>query len=397
MPLESSRDLALRIVRELAGAGYVAYWVGGCVRDQLLGLIPKDYDVATSAVPEVVLGLFRGSTLVGASFGVVLVPGGVEVATFRSEMNYEDGRRPEQVLFETEASRDALRRDFTINALYYDPLRDEVIDFVGGQADLQAGVIRAIGDARERFAEDHLRLLRAVRFSSRFRYEIEAGTFEALREMAPKIRRIAEERIHDEMRRVLTGPNLELAWRYLSSSGLWEALVPEAPRGERLAKLGGGISVGLGWAALLDGVADPREIFRRFRFSREEAYSCQDLLESERCFAELDEMSVAELKRFLRKLNLEEHFALHRATYGESSSLKSVMEMQRRWTSEELWPEPLLDGRDLIELGLVPGPEFGSLLRGLEDAQLEGRVQTREAAVELVLSQSGRDVHSEGR
>jgi len=395
MALESCSELARRIVRDLADAGHLAYWVGGCVRDQLLGLTPKDYDVATSAPPEVALQLFPGSTLVGESFGVVLVPGGVEVATFRSEMNYHDGRRPSHVQYETDPSLDAARRDFTINALYYDPLKDEVIDFTGGRNDIANRLVRAIGDPHERFAEDHLRLLRSVRFAARFDYRIEAVTLDALIAMAPQIRRIAPERLHDEMRRILTGPNLELAWHYLDISGLWKQLVPESNHGERLARLTGPVSVALGWAALIEGVTRPQDIYRRFRFSRQEAEGCQDLLENEQCFTRLEEMSVVSMKRFVRKSNFEEHLELHRASYGESVAFSALAAMRQQWSKDELWPPPLLNGEDLIGLGLEPGPAFRQILNALEDAQLEGRVQTREEAVRLALSQRRGDVHPE--
>lgn len=386
MTLESPRNLALHIVRNLTAAGYVAYWVGGCVRDQLLGLAPKDYDVATAAPPEVVLRLFAGATLVGASFGVVLVPGGVEVATFRSEMNYTDGRRPEHVSYETDPALDAARRDFTINALYYDPLTDKVIDFTGGQVDLAAGLIRAIGNPRERFAEDHLRLLRAVRFAARFRYTIEPATLDALREMAPLIRRIAGERLHDEMRRIFTGPNLDLAWTFLNTTGLWQQLVPDAPDGERLARLQGPVSAALGWAALLRQIEEPRKVFQAFRFSREEAEQCEDLLQCESWFHRASQLTTAELKRFIRRTNFSEHLDLHRATHGETPAYQHLRELQQQWSADQLFPAPLLNGEDLIALGLSPGPRFRQILNELEDAQLEDRIQTREEAVRLALA-----------
>ncbi len=386
MELEADRELATRIVERLQGAGYTAYWVGGCVRDQLMGRKPKDFDVATSAKPEVVLGLFPGAQLVGASFGVVLHGGGIEIATFRSEGNYRDGRRPEEIRYETEAALDATRRDFTINAIFYDPVSNETIDFVGGKSDLEAGVVRAIGDPHVRFGEDHLRLLRAVRFAARFRFALEAKTFAAMTEMASLIVKIAGERLHDEMRRILTGPNLDLAWKHLSESGLMRAMVPEAKAGFRLTSLSGAVSVSLGWAALLEGVEDANPVYRRFRFSEEEKHACADLLANEDRFRTLSQMSLSHLKRFLRRANINDHLELHRATHGETSAYRFASEMVASLGPEILFPAPLIDGRDLIALGLEPGPRFSQILKQVEDAQLEGRIQSKEEALRLAVA-----------
>jgi tRNA nucleotidyltransferase/poly(A) polymerase len=386
MELVAGRELATRIVERLQGAGHAAYWVGGCVRDQLMGLEPKDFDVATAARPEVVLGLFPCSQLVGASFGVVLHPGGIEIATFRSEGNYRDGRRPEEVRYETEAALDATRRDFTINAIFYDPVRDETIDFVNGKSDLAAGIVRAIGDAQLRFGEDHLRLLRAVRFAARFRFTIETQTFAAITAMAPLIVRIAGERLHDEMRRILTGPNLDLAWKHLSETGLLREMVPEAKAGFRITRLSGTVGVSLGWAALLEGVEDANPVYRRFRFSEEEKQHCADLLANEMQFRTLSQMSLSDLKRFLRRTNILDHLALHKATYGETNAYQFASGMLAQWGPDILFPSPLIDGRDLIALGLEPGPRFSQILKQVEDAQLEGRIQSKEEALRLAIA-----------
>lgn len=386
MALEASRELATRIVERLQGAGHTAYWVGGCVRDQLMGLEPKDFDVATSARPEAVLDLFPGAQLVGASFGVVLHQGGVEIATFRSEGEYRDGRRPDEIRYETEAALDATRRDFTINAVFYDPLQDEMIDFVGGKSDLESGVVRAIGDAHLRFGEDHLRLLRAVRFAARFRFAIEAQTFAAMTAMAPLIVKIAGERLHDEMRRILTGPNLDLAWRLLSETGLLRVMVPEAKAGLRTGRLSGTVSVSLGWAALLEGIENANPVYRRFRFSEEETQGCADLLANENRFRTLPQMSLSGLKRFLRRANINDHIALHQATFGETEAYRFASEMVANWGPEILFPSPLIDGRDLIALGLKPGPRFSQILEQVEDAQLEGRIQSKEEALSLAVA-----------
>lgn len=386
MALEAGRDLALRIVERLRNSGHVAYWVGGCVRDQLLGLEPKDFDVATSARPEKVLQLFPDSQLVGASFGVVLHDGGVEIATFRSEGDYRDGRRPEEVRYETEAALDATRRDFTINALFYDPLSDQVLDFVGGQPDLSAGIIRAIGDPQVRFGEDYLRLLRAVRFAARFRYAIEEQTLAAMIQMAPLILKIAGERLHDEMRRVLTGDHLDLAWKYLQETGLLRHLVPEARAGARLVRLQGPVGVTLGWAALLEGTEDARPVYRRFRFSDREKLGCADLLASEAPFLAIHQLTTSELKRFLRRPHIEDHLELHRATYGKTAAYQFAVGKLSEWGPEDLRPKPLIDGRDLIALGLETGPRFREILTKVEDAQLEGLLKSREEALRLAVS-----------
>ncbi len=404
MALESGRELARRIAVTLQSSGYVAYWVGGCVRDEILGLVPKDYDVASSAVPEQILSLFPDAELIGASFGVVQVRdrktgGVVEVATFRSESNYRDGRHPEQVRYEKDASLDASRRDFTINALFYDPVRDEVIDFVDGREDLKAGLVRAIGEARDRFGEDHLRLLRAVRFAVRFGYEIERKTLEAVREMAPKITRVAGERLHAELSLILTAANRGAALQLLRDTGLLRALFPEllAGQGERLGFLRGTVSMPLAWAALLEGVSDGAAVVRRFRFSRVEADLCLGLLGAELQFERVSEMPVAELKRFLRVPNFAEHLELYRATRqarGERlDTYDQIVLLRAKWTEEELRPAALLSGDDLLELGLEPGPRFREMLNAVEDAQLEGRIQTRSEAIELVLAQGSGNVH----
>lgn len=404
MPLEIGRELALRIVETLQAAGYRAYWVGGCVRDQILRQPPKDYDVASSAIPEQILRLFPDAEVIGASFGVVQVRdattgGVVEVATFRSERSYRDGRHPEQVRYETDARLDAARRDFTINALFYDPVKDEVIDFVGGRDDLKAGIVRAIGDPRERFEEDQLRLLRAVRFAARFGYKIEAKTMKALQDLAPKITRIAGERLHDEMSLILTGANVGIALHLLRETGLLAALLPELPagRGVRLTLLREPVSMPLAWAAVLEGVSDAAVLLRRFRFSHTEAEQCLGLLKGESKFDRVQEMPVAELKRFLRVPNFAEHLDLHRASRiaagKDLATFDHLNGLLARWTVNDLRPITLLNGADLLQLGLTPGPRFREILTQIEDAQLEGRITTKSEAIALALSQSGSDVH----
>ncbi len=377
---------AREIVQQLVAAGHSAFWVGGCVRDFLLGLVPKDYDVATSAHPEQVLALFPGSELVGAHFGVVLLPGGMEVATYRSEKNYEDGRHPGDVRFEKDPELDAARRDFTINALYYDPLREEVYDFTGGRKDLEQGIIRAIGDPPLRFREDHLRLLRAIRFAARFGYTIEPQTLEAMNQSAASIRRIAAERIHDEMRLILRGPNLDLVWQYLEKTTLWRQLVPQAPAGGRLARLRPPSSTALGWAALLEGHPSPQTVFEDYRFSQEERTHCRQLLETEPLLGSASGLPLPQLKRLVRGPLFREQMELHRATYGESPVWLYLLDRSSAWSHEELWPSPLLDGRDLIAQGLTPGPSFSTILERIENAQLAGEISTREEALKLAFA-----------
>jgi tRNA nucleotidyltransferase/poly(A) polymerase len=386
MALESQRESAHQVVQTLQQSNHLAYWVGGCVRDQLMGLEPKDFDVATSAHPQQVLGLFPGSALVGASFGVVLLPGGIEIATFRSESQYTDGRRPSQVQYETDPALDASRRDFTINALFFDPIRNQLFDFVGGEADLKAGLVRAIGNPIDRFAEDHLRLLRAIRFAARFGFRIEPLTFAAMEQQAASLQRISGERIHDEMRHILTGPNLAQAEALLRQSRLLEQIIPAPCLGQRLAGLQPPASLPLAWAALLEKVENPREVYRRFRFSDQEATLCQDLLEHEATIESLPSATLPTLKRFLRKANIYDHIALHRATYGNTATTAFLDAQLTRWSTQDLWPTPLVDGKDLIALDLAPGPRFREILHRIEDAQLNGEISTREQAIALAFS-----------
>lgn len=383
MPAPTPIEEARQAVARLTDAGHVAYWVGGCVRDFLLGREPKDFDIATAACPDAVLALFPGSQLVGAHFGVVLLPNGIEVATFRSEGQYSDGRHPSEVRFETDPRLDAARRDFTINALYFDPLREQVLDFVGGRADLSAGIIRAIGNPAARFAEDHLRLLRAVRFAARFDYTIEPNTLAAMQSAAPRLPRISGERILAEMNRMLAGPNLPTVWRYLWEAGLWRSLAPESPAGGRLARLRAPVSAALGWAALLEAHPHPQTVYRLCRFSATLRAHCADLLQHEAMLASAPALSIPALKRLLRQPTFPEHLELHRATHGESTAWQFLVDAERRWQPADLWPAPLLTGADLIALGLPPGPLFRQILEQLEDAQLDRRITTREAALAL--------------
>jgi tRNA nucleotidyltransferase/poly(A) polymerase len=427
-----AEELARNIVAELRARGRLAWLVGGCVRDSLLGQPPKDYDVATDARPEEVLGIWPGSQQVGAKFGVVLVTRGgatVEVVTFRSEQAYQDGRHPDEVRFETDPRKDAFRRDFTINALLRDPFTGEVIDYVGGRADLEAGVIRAIGDPAARFEEDHLRMLRAVRFAARFGFVIEPATMAAIRQRHADIGRISAERIREELNRILTEGGARRGFELLDETGLLVDILPEVaamkgvrqppefhPEGDvwthTLIMLEGlsHPSVTLALGVLLHDVGKPptfriadrirfdghveagvklaAAILGRLRYSNEEVEQVLALVANHMRFSNVHEMRESKLKRFLRLPGFDEHLALHRldclSSHGGLANYEFARERLQQAEPEQLRPPRLLTGNDLIAAGYKPGPEFSKLLEMVEDAQLEGRVQTREEALELI-------------
>jgi poly(A) polymerase len=426
--------LANDIIVALRRSGWKALLVGGCVRDRLLGIEPKDYDVATDARPDELLRILPRSQPVGAHFGVVLVPGQdaqVEVATFRSEGQYSDGRRPDAVQFVTEPAEDARRRDFTINGLFEDPLSGEILDTVGGQADLQAGVIRAIGDAATRFQEDHLRMLRAVRFAARLGFEIETGTLAAIRQEALQIHKISAERIREELIRILTQGHAHRGVALLDESGLLEQVLPEIkafhgvqqppefhPEGdvwthvmlmlEHMREPEPALALGV----LLHDVAKPatfrvadrirfdghaelgaemtRQILARLKFSNDEIDQAALLVENHMKFKDVRKMRLSTLKRFLRLPHFEQHMELHRldclASNGRTDSYDFVREKQAEFGVEQLRPPRLLNGMDLIRAGFQPGPLFGQALELVESAQLEGEVKTAEEALELARS-----------
>jgi len=409
----ASESLAIAVVKQLRGHGHKVYLVGGCVRDRLLRTRPKDFDIATDASPSQLANYFPGAQLVGAHFGVVLVRDGVaqvEVATFRSDGAYSDGRRPDQVRFESEPSLDAQRRDFTINALMEDPISGEILDYVGGRADLTSKTVRAIGDATRRFEEDHLRMLRAVRFAARLGFTIEEKTRQAITQRAKFVRTVSAERVRDELARILTEGGASRGIQLLDELGLLALLLPEVkafqrveqppefhPEGDvwthvllMLEKMGSASS-SLALGVLLHDVGKPRtfrradrirfdghaevgaematEILQRFRFSKDE----------------VEQMRPSTLKRFLRLAHFEEHLELHRldclASNGRSESYEFVKEKLSELSSEALRPERLISGRDLIAAGYSPGPEFAAALEAVETAQLEGEIQTRAEAL----------------
>jgi poly(A) polymerase len=426
-------DPAYSVAARLRAAGHAAYFVGGCVRDLLLGRTPKDYDVSTDATPEEVVRLFPCANRVGAHFGVVLVREGeaqVEVATFRSDHAYRDGRHPEGVEFQRDPREDVLRRDFTINALMMDPLSGEVIDHVGGRADLERGLIRAIGDAAARFEEDHLRMLRAVRFAARFGFAIEGATLAAIGQRHASILRVSAERIRDELVSILTEGGARQGFELLDASGLLSDVLPEVaamkgveqppeyhPEGDvwthTLMMLGGlaaGVPAALAWGVLLHDVGKPGtfriadrirfdghvelgveiagRILRRLRVSNADSEQALALVAQHMRFRDVHRMRQSTLKRFLRMERFDDHLELHRldclASHGDLSNYELVRDKLARATPEALKPPPLVNGDDLVALGYRPGPVFGEILRAVEDAQLEGAVGSREQALEMI-------------
>lgn len=416
---------AARIVARLREHGHEAYLVGGCVRDLLLGRLPSDYDVATAAPPEAVLGLFPAATTVGAHFGVALVEG-VEVATFRSESQYGDGRHPERVEFSAGAREDALRRDFTINALFLDPVSGEVLDFTGGREDLRAGLVRAIGNPEERFREDHLRLLRAVRFAARLGFQVERGTLAAIRRLSGLALEVSAERARDELVRILTEGAARRGFELLEDTGLLAQLLPEVAAFRGVAQPPEFHPEGDVWnhvILMLDGLREPSPalalgvllhdvgkpgtfrqadrirfdghvelgrtmaaaILDRLRFSNEDKQRVDALIAHHMRFKDVGKMRESTVKRFLRLPHFEEHLELHRLdSLSSHRHLENYEFMRGRWQAtptEALHPPPLVTGDDLIAAGFRPGPRFKSALAAAEDAQLDGRAETREAAL----------------
>ena len=442
------RDFANSIVQALRQRGFQAYLVGGCVRDLLLGREPKDYDVATDATPKQVMSILPETYAVGAQFGVVLVPApgrdvasndsvegsshghAVEVATFRSDLGYSDGRHPDDVRFTQNPREDVARRDFTINGMLLDPVCGEVLDFVGGREDLKQGIIRAISDPDLRFGEDKLRMLRAVRFAARFGYTIEPATFAAIQRLAPQIQVVSRERVRDELTRMLTEGRPRQAFLLLDQSGLLQYVLPEIsamkgvqqppefhPEGDvfvhtllLLENLPQPCPLTLAWGALLHDVGKPptfrvaerirfdnhvevgvkmaEEICRRLRFSGDDTAQILALVANHMRFTHATRMSESTLKKFLRMPAFAEHLALHRAdclaSHGNLSTYEFVRHKREEIPPATMRPTPLVTGDDLIAAGHVPGPKFREILNAVEDAQLEGRLSSRDAALEFV-------------
>jgi poly(A) polymerase len=433
------RELAASICRELHASGFKAYLVGGCVRDLVLGREPEDYDVATDAHPDRVQELFPSSVDVGARFGVILVVedgAQVEVATFRSDVGYSDGRHPDRVEYSTSPEEDVRRRDFTINGLMQDMETQEILDFVGGREDLRQGMVRAIGTPEVRFREDRLRIVRAVRFAARFGYIIEPATFRAIVAAAPHVTEVSAERLRDEITKLLTEGAARRAFELLDATGLLQACLPEIaamkgvaqppefhPEGDvwvhtllMLENLPPRPPATLAWAVLLHDVGKPptfksaqetgdrirfdghaeigarmaAAICRRLRFSIDDTEQIEALVANHLRFKDVFQMRPATLKRFARLPRFEEeHLELHRldclASHGNLDAYEFVRRFLRETPPEEVRPPRLLTGEDLKAMGFSPGPRFKEILHAIEEGQLEGKLIRREDAVDFVL------------
>ncbi len=441
-----SKAFAISIVRALRENKHQAYLVGGCVRDLLLGCEPADFDVTTSATPDEVMRIFPETYAVGAQFGVVLVPdprekdSTVEVATFRSDIGYSDGRHPDEVRFSKTPQDDVARRDFTINGLLLDPiaedgnvrepLTDGILDFVGGRKDLEAKLVRTIGEPEKRFAEDKLRMLRGVRFAARLGYAIEPATFAAMKKLAPQIHQVSRERVRDELTLMLTEGHAKQAFQLLDESGLLHEVLPEIeamkgvaqppqfhPEGDvfvhtlmLLEKLPHPCSATLAWGALLHDVGKPptfrvapdrirfdghvdigvkmaEEICRRLRFSGSDTEQIVALVKNHMRFGSVQQMKESTFKKFVRMPLFDEHLQLHRLDAESSNKILDFYnfthEKMAAMSPEVMRPAPLLNGEDLIAAGYAPGPRFKEILSAVEDAQLEGRLQSKEGALEF--------------
>ena len=464
MRAQALKNHALSVVSRLRERGHQAFLVGGCVRDLLLGREPADYDISTDATPAEVTRIFPETYAVGVQFGVVLVPvstqdqetgeaelpadplsqecepnppsgnhsraGVVEVATFRSDIGYADGRHPDQVCFSKDPREDVARRDFTINGLLLDPLKNEILDFVGGQNDLKAGVVRSIGDPALRFEEDKLRMLRAVRFAARFEYTIDPETFLAIQKSSHRIHQVSRERVRDELSKMLIEGQARPAFLLLDESGLLKELLPEVsamkgveqprqfhPEGDvfvhtllLLQNLPRPCPVTLAWGALLHDVGKPptfritdrirfdghvevgvkmaEQICRRFRFSNEETQQILALVKHHMRFGDAQRMKESTLKKFMRLPRFQEHLELHRldcqSSHGDLTSYTFVRERLANTPQETMRPKPLVTGNDLIAAGYTPGPRFKEILSAVEDSQLEGQLQNKDDALEFV-------------
>ena len=425
---------ARAIAQRLREAGHIAYFAGGCVRDAIRGVPPKDFDIATDARPEQVQKIFKRTYAVGAHFGVIVVLEDgvqVEVATFRSDGAYIDGRHPQGVTFAT-PEEDASRRDFTINGMFLDPATNEVIDFVGGRADLAARSIRAIGDAGQRFAEDRLRMLRAVRFATTLGFEIEAATWEALRKSAPSITEISAERIREELVRIFMSPHRVRGWDLLYASGLMRVVLPELeelkgceqppqfhPEGDvfthtriMLELLPPDVSLPLVCSVLFHDIGKPptfsvdetgrirfnghdrigaemtEALMQRLRFSRAEIDATVEAVRQHMVFKDVPNMRVAKLKRFMARPTFADELELHRVDCASSHAMldnyEFLLQKREEFANEPIIPPPFVRGEDLIALGLRPGPRFGEILEAVETRQLEGGFKDREEALAWV-------------
>ena len=472
-----SKSFAITIVNTLRESGHQAYLVGGCVRDLLLGRDPADYDVATDATPDQVMRIFPETYAVGAQFGVVLVPipeserekqesksanvstlcdsapGSaseepdvrghrhntcVEVATFRCDIGYSDGRHPDEVHFSRDPREDVQRRDFTINGLLLDPVQNKVLDFVGGQDDLKAEIIRAIGDPQLRFTEDKLRMLRAVRFAARFEYTIEPRTLAAIQPLASQIHQVSRERVRDEITRMLTEGHARRAFELMDQAGLLREVLPaiEAMKGVEqppefhpegdvfvhtlmlLENLPQPCPVTLAWSALLHDVGKPptfrrapdrirfdehasvgvkmaEAICQRLRFSNDDTEQILALVGNHMRFGDVERMKPSTFKKFIRLPRFAQHLQLHRLDCEASHRSLRLYDFTRKKMEElppgEIRPAPLVSGDDLINAGYTPGPLFKEILGAVEDAQLEGRLTSKQETMRFIRREFPRD------
>lgn len=434
-PPNPKLKVAVEIVRKLRAGKFQAYFVGGCVRDLVMDREPADYDVATDATPQQVLEIFPEGITVGEAFGVIIVPreaGNVEVATFRSDGRYGDGRHPDDVSFARTPEEDVRRRDFTINGLLFDPVKKKVLDLVGGQTDIHRRVVRTIGDPLDRFAEDRLRMLRAVRFAARFDFALDPAALDAIRKLAPEIKTVSAERIRDEVLKILTEARARRGFELLDQTGLLAEVLPEIkamqgveqppefhPEGDvwihTLMMLEGlrSPSKTLALGVLLHDVGKPRtfsvrerirfdghveigatmaeEICTRLRMPTRDTERVVELVRHHLRFKDFPRMKRSTQMRFLRMEGFDEHLELHRLDCLSSHRNLENYEMARRLLAEtpveEIKPAPLVNGDDLIARGYTPGPAFKDILRAVEDAQLEGKIRTRQDAIQLVEEQ----------
>ena len=426
---------AHQIAQRLTDAGHVAYFAGGCVRDSLLGHTPKDYDIATSATPDEVLALFPRSDAVGAHFGVILVrenKHAFEIATFRHDGSYQDGRRPESVTFST-PEEDAQRRDFTVNGLFLKPEDGEIIDFVDGLKDLHNRTLRAIGSPEKRFQEDALRLMRAIRFATCLNFEIEPITWQAICDHADLLKKISMERIRDEFSRILMAPRRAQGLDLLTQSGLMRHIIPEVydligceqppqwhPEGDvyththiMLDMLNDNPSLELVLGVLLHDIGKPptyhydasedrirfnghdrvgagmaEDILRRLKYSNKTVEASCAMVANHMNFMNVQHMRTAKVKRFMARPTFEDEMELHRVDCASSNGFTDNYEFlrtkQEEFAAEPLIPEPLITGKDLIELGHQPGPAFKEILAAVQTEQLEGKITGREQAIDYV-------------
>lgn len=429
--------IAKNVVTQLRDSGHKAYCVGGCTRDMIMNIAPREYDIATSATPEEVTEIFEHTVPVGASFGVILVLVGhykFEVATFRKEESYSDSRHPDKVTYSMDEEEDVLRRDFTINGMLYDPLKEEAIDYVGGMNDITDEIIRTIGDPYERFQEDKLRLMRAVRFASRYDFELEDETQSALIKHAPEIIKVSEERIRDELVKIISQKNPGAGLALLRESGLLKHMLPEVdemygveqppefhPEGDVFThtcmvldkiyeNTEGRVSPELAMGGLLHDVGKPptfsvsdrirfnghdkvgaemsKKICRRLKFSNKQTEIIYQLVREHLKFKDVFNMKKSTLKRFIGMPNFEEHLVLHLsdclASHGSTDAYDFIMQKFEEFKDVDIKPAPLIGGKELIEMGYEPGPIFSEILNFVEEAQLEGEITSRKEAEEIV-------------